>query len=266
MTKPVTVNMIILAAQRPGKVDPLAIAHEVSHKCLIPIAGKPLIVHVLETASRHPAVGAVRISIEPSAFAEMHPLVDYLNDAGGGIECTASADNLADSVLEAMTQLSDGPTIITTADNALLTSDAIDAMIAILTGDADVALAMAPKSAVLKTHPDGQRRFYKFSDDHYSNCNLYGLSGHEALSAAEIFRGGGQFAKKAGRIIESFGLINLLLLRSGWISLPSAMARISKRIGLTITPVVLPDGRNAIDVDNERSYRIVSGLLGQTAD
>lgn len=257
--------MIILAAQRPGKVDPLAIAHEVSHKCLIPIANKPLITHVLETASRHPAVDAIRISIEPSAFAEIHPLVDNLPPSDSRIECTTSADNLADSVVGAMAQLPDGPAIITTADNALLTADAIDTMADIFAGEADVALAMAPKSAVLKAHPDGQRRFYKFSDDHYSNCNLYGLSSRQALGAAEIFRGGGQFAKRAGRIIDSFGLVNLLLLRSGWISLPGAMARISRRIGLTITPVVLADGRNAIDVDNDRSYRIVSDLLGQAA-
>lgn len=262
---PASVNVVVLAAQRPGKVDPLAIAHDVSHKCLIPIAGKPLIAHVLDTLSAHRLVNDIRISIERQAFDDITPIVKQLEGSGDQIQCVASADNLADSVISAMAQMADGPTIITTADNALLTVGAIDVMAQMLNGDTDVALAMAPKSAVLKAHPDGQRRFYKFSDDRYSNCNLYGLSGHDALAAAEIFRGGGQFAKKAGRIIDSFGLFNLLLLRSGWISLPSAMARISKRIGLTIKPVVLDDGRNAIDVDNDRSYRIVSGLLGQTA-
>lgn len=262
---PMPVNVIVLAAQRPGIVDPLAIAHGVSHKCFVPIADKPLIAHVLQTLSANQKIRDICISVERSAFADIMSMADGLHNDGKHITCVSSADNLADSVIAAMAQMEDGPTIITTADNALLTDAAIDDMASTLDGRADVAIALAPKSAVLEAHPDGQRRFYKFSDDHYSNCNLYGISGHDALKAAEIFRGGGQFAKKAGRIIESFGLINLLLLRSGWISLPGAMARISKRIGLTIKPVVLADGRNAIDVDNERSYRIVSGLLGETA-
>ena len=258
-------NVIVLAAQRPGIIDPLASTHKVSHKCLIPIAGKPLIAHILETLLQHPAVGDIRVSIEQQAFAEIIPVTDQLEANRGQLQCAASKDNLADSVIAAMIEMEDGPVIITTADNALLTVGAIDAMVTMLEGDADVALALAPKAAVLQAHPDGQRRFYKFSDDQYSNCNLYGLSGRDALAAAEIFRGGGQFAKKAGRIIESFGLINLLLLRSGWVSLPGAMARISKRIGLTIKPVVLAEGRNAIDVDNDRSYGIVSGLLDKAA-
>lgn len=259
------VNVIVLAGQRPGSVDPLAATHNVSHKCLIPIAGQPLIAHVLASLSNHPRVETIRISIERPAFEDIWHIVDGLNIGTDRLQCVAAANNLADSVLAAMGQLEDEPAIITTADNALLTAGAIDAMADMFNGSVDVALAMAPKSAVLKAHPDGQRRFYKFSDDHYSNCNLYGVAGHHALEAVEIFRGGGQFAKKAGRIVDSFGLFNLLLLRSGWVSLPGAMARISNRIGLTIKPVILADGRNAIDVDNDRSYRIVSNLVGQVS-
>ncbi|MEP3224980.1 MAG: hypothetical protein ABJO01_03315 [Parasphingorhabdus sp.] len=59
--------------------------------------------------------------------------------------------------------------------------------------------------------------------------------------------------------------IHELLLRLGWVSLAGAMARISNRIGLTIKPVILADGRNAIEVDNDRSYRIVSNLIGQVS-
>ena len=31
----------------------------------------------------------------------------------------------------------------------------------------------------MAAHPEGQRRYYGFSDDEYSNCNLYGLAGVE---------------------------------------------------------------------------------------
>jgi hypothetical protein len=179
------------------------------------------------------------------------------------VHCHASADNLADSVISAA-RGHDGPIIITTADNALLTADALDAVSRQVMNGADVAIAMAKREAVLAVHPDAQRRFYRFADAAYSNCNLYAMAGPHALKGAEIFRGGGQFAKKAGRIIEAFGLINLLLMRSRLISLPHALARISQRIGLTIAPVILNDGRNAIDVDNERTYAIVDRLISHS--
>ena len=72
-------------------------------------------------------------------------------------------------------------------------------MLAAIVGGADVALAMSTRAAVMAAHPDGQRRFYQFADDQYSNCNLYGFSGARAFAAAESFRSGGQFAKKPPR-------------------------------------------------------------------
>lgn len=259
------VNVILLAAQRPGITDPLAIAHNVSHKCIIPIGGKPLIAHVLETLVHHPAVADIGISIEPEAFSALAPIIETFGDNGKQIRCIPSKPSITDSVIAAMEDMGDTPTMITTADNALLTAVAIQKMADALSSDTDVAVALTTKPAVLSTHPEGQNRFYTFSDNHYSNCNLYGLSGTHAFAAAEIFRGGGQFAKKMGRIVESFGVLNLLLLRSGMVSLDAAMRRISKRIGLRITAVVLDEGRNAIDVDNERTYQVVAHVLEQDA-
>jgi GTP:adenosylcobinamide-phosphate guanylyltransferase len=256
-------RLIVLAAQRPGIVDPLATAFGVSHKCLVPVCGKPLIAHVLHIVATHPQIADIRISVEPEQFGTIDAIARRV-DGSGRIACVASADNLADSVAAAAAG-GQGAIVITTADNALLTPSAIDAMLAALEGDADVAIAMAPRDAVLAAHPDGQRRFYRFRDDAYSNCNLYGLSGTHALAAAEIFRGGGQFAKKARRIVAAFGLANLILLRMRACSLAGGLGRISRRIGLKIVPVVLRDGRNAIDVDNERTHSIVSALIAAAA-
>ena len=122
---------------------------------------------------------------------------------------------------------------------------------------------MSPRASVLSAHPEGQRRFYKFKDGEFSNCNLYGLSDSSALAAADFFRGGGQFAKKASRIVQAFGFFNLLLLRFHLVSLPSGLNRIAKRIGLSISPVILIDGTQAIDVDNDRTYAIVDQLMAQ---
>ena len=223
------------------------------------MAGQPLIMHVLQRVTENAQVVSVKISVEPACFAAMETIVAASN-IKDKVTCVAAANNLADSVLAAAAG-HDGPIIITTADNALLSADAIDAMCAALSHETDVAIAMTRRASVLAAHPDGQRRFYRFADDAYSNCNLYGVGGQHALAAVEIFRGGGQFAKKVGRIIDAFGLINLLLLRLRLVSLAQGLRRISKRIGLNVTPVILANGCNAIDVDNERTHKIVEGLI-----
>jgi GTP:adenosylcobinamide-phosphate guanylyltransferase len=255
-------RVIILAGSRPGAVDPLASTHNVTLKCLVPIAGHPLIVHVVRAVAANRAVTAICIVVEPEATAAIRAAAAPFSGTAS-LDFVAAHTTLADSVIAAMAG-HDAAAIITTADNVLLTPAALDAMFTVL-GSADVALAMARKASVLAAHPDGQRRFYRFADDEFSNCNLYGLSGAHALPAAETFRGGGQFAKKASRIIDAFGLFNLILFRLGRLSLDDAMTRISRRIGVRIRAVILDDGRHAIDVDNERTYRVAEQLLRENS-
>lgn len=251
-------RVIILAAGRQNVVDPLATAHGVQLKCLVPLNGRPLIAHVVAAVVAHPAVKTIRIVVEPDAFASIRDLI-IPHCGSASLEFIAARPTLADSVIAAMAGI-DTPTIVTTADNVLLTPGAIVAIFETLQ-TTHVALAMARKHSVMAAHPDGQRRFYRFADDEYSNCNLYGLAGNHALPAAETFRGGGQFAKKASRIISAFGLINLIVFRLGWLSLDSAMTRISRRLGVSIRAVILDDGRHAIDVDNDRTYRVAEQLM-----
>ena len=257
-------RVIVLAAQRPGIVDPLAAQHGVSHKFLVPLLGRPLLSYVLGTVAGHPRVADVMISVEADAFSIAAPIIAALPESHAPVHCVRSADNLADSVIAAA-EGHDGPILITTADNALLSAFGIDAMAEMLSDGAEVVIAMARQQSVLAAHPEGQRRFYRFRDDSYSNCNLYGIVGPHALAAAELFRGGGQFARRAGRIIAAFGLLNLVLLRFRLVSLCGGLQRISRRIGLRIVPLVLADGRHAIDVDNERTFRVVASLLAESA-
>ena len=249
-------RVVVLAAQRKGVTDPLAQRFGTSHKCLVPLAGQPLIAHVLRTLDSHPRVESVAVSIEPEAVEDLRravPDARYIT--------VPSADNIADSVTLAA-QGHTGPLLITTADNALLTHASIDAMMA-AAADSDAAVGMTTRGAVLAAHPEGQRRFYRFRDGEFSNCNLYCIGNPQALRAAEIFRGGGQFAKKAQRIVDAFGLANLILLRLRLVGLGAGLRRVSARMGLDIAPVILSDGSQAIDVDNDRTYAIVETLLSR---
>ncbi|HVQ06871.1 MAG TPA: NTP transferase domain-containing protein [Allosphingosinicella sp.] len=253
-------TVIVLAAQRDGQLDPLAAEAGVTHKCLVPIGGRPLLAHVLAALGEVEGLDSIRISVEPGADDSLRPIVAA---SGRPAVFVAAADNIADSVYAAAMG-TDGPVVITTADNVLLTSAAVRQIIDRLAAGDDTVIALARKEAVLAAHPQGQRRFYKFRDGEFSNCNLYGLS-QGGLGLAETFREGGQFAKNPMRIARAFGFLNLLLLRFGLVPLDRAMKRLGRRFRVRVSAVVLADGAHAIDVDNQRTYDIAAQLLDRRA-
>ena len=258
-----TGSILILAGRRPGAVDALAAAHGVADKCLVPVAGRPMIAHVLDSAA---ASGAERIFVSTHHARLREDAGDPAIAAlGTRLVIVPAADNLADSVL-AVADLATFPLLITAADNCLLTPDTIAEIgreAARLGAGAGVALAR--REDVLAAHPEGQRRFYEFSDVAVSNCNAYWIGDRGALKAAEAFRGGGQFVKKPIRVMQAFGLINLLRFRFGLGPIHHIFRRISRQLKVDVAPLVVSDGQTAIDVDNERSLRVTETLMARRA-
>jgi GTP:adenosylcobinamide-phosphate guanylyltransferase len=249
-------TIVILAAQRDGKLDPLAAEAGVTHKCLVPICGKPLLTHVLDALRTVDGIDSVRISVEAGAEEMLRPLTDA---SGLPILFTVSTATITDSVYAAA-EGATGPIVVTTADNVLVTEGPIRAVADRLLGGDDAVVALARKEDIQAAHPEAQRNFYEFRDGGFSNCNLYGLS-RQGLRAAEAFREGGQFFKNPMRIARAFGLMNLIRMRFGWVTTEDAMRRIGKRFGIKASRVILDDGAYAVDVDNERTYRIAALLM-----
>ncbi len=256
-----TGSILILAGRRPGAVDALAAAHGVADKCLVPVAGRPMIAHVLESAADS-AVQRVLVSTHNAALLTVlgDPVIDLLGDR---LIVIPAADNLADSVLLAA-GAARFPLLITTADNCLLTPQTI----AEIGAEAerlgiDAGVALARRVDVLAAHPGGQRRFYEFSYVAVSNCNAYWIGHPNALRAAEAFRGGGQFVKKPFRVMQAFGLINLIRFRFGLGPIHHIFGRISRRLKIEVAPLLISNGATAIDVDNERSLRVTETLLAR---
>jgi GTP:adenosylcobinamide-phosphate guanylyltransferase len=253
-------TIVILAAQREGRLDPLAAAAGVSHKCLVPIGGRPLLAHVLAAFEGLEGIEGVRISVEPGASEALSPIALA---SGLPVTFTRSGETIPDSIYAAA-EGCEGPVVLTTADNVLLTPAAVRAVAARLARGDDGVAAFARKEDVLSAHPEGQRRFYRFRDGQFSNCNLYGFS-RRGLELTETFREGGQFAKNPMRIARAFGFINLIFIRLGLVTLERATKRLGRRFGVRVSAVVLADGAHAIDVDNARTYGIAAALLDRRA-
>lgn len=260
MSAPVTA--LVLAGRRDGALDPLAAAHGVEDKCLVPVLGTPCIEHVLATLADSPHIAAVVVSINDPALLDAIPAAQRLK-AEGRLTAIRAEQNLAASVIAAAGH-APYPLFITTADNVLMTAESIGWMVdGARAAHADAAAAFATKEAILAAHPEGQRRFYEFKDGGYSNCNTYWIASADVLRAVEIFREGGQFAKNPGRIANAFGAVNLLLFRLGWVTLAGGLARVSRRMKLKLVPIVFPDGSYAIDVDNERTHGCATEIMAR---
>jgi hypothetical protein len=152
--------------------------------------------------------------------------------------------------------------MITTADNCLVTSEGYAEFIdKALAAEAGAAAALARKQDVQAADPEGQKKFYEFTDGGYSNCNTYWMASEEALRAAEIMREGGQFVKFPKRIAKAFGVMNLIRFYFGWGTKEKIFEQVSKRFGFKLTPIVMSNGEFAIDVDNERTFNVTERLL-----
>lgn len=259
-----SVSAVVLAGKRDGTLDPLAAASGRTHKCLVPVGGRPMISYPIAALAAAPCIGRIYVSIDDLSVLAGIPLIDSLR-ANGRLRLVGARHNLVDSIVEAAATAS-FPVLVTTADNVLLSPQAIAAFESGASSeDADAAVAFARRESVLAAHPEGQRRFYRFKCGSYSNCNLYWLGTGRALAAAEVFRSGGQFAKHPLRIAGAFGLINLLRFRFGIGTLDDAFARFSQRFAMLIKPVVIDDGKVAIDVDNERTKGVAEEILARSA-
>lgn len=253
-------HFVIMAAQRTGVVNPLAEAAGVSHKCLVEIEGKPLIEHTLSAIVDSGLACSVTISIEDEA-----PLreVGYVRGllASRFVRVARSGENIFDSVAAALENEDAFPAVITTADNVLFTPE----MLAFFCNEAvrfDACAGMASKETLYSKYPGGQKRFHKFRDGEFTNCNIFAIMNPNALKAAEIFRSGGQFLKASRRkLIGAFGLFNAIAYRAAWFKRDDAFAHIGKRFGLNVGVVEMPYPEAPIDVDNERTLGFATDIL-----
>ncbi|MCA1748075.1 MAG: nucleotidyltransferase family protein [Parasphingopyxis sp.] len=253
-------TLLVMAGKRDGTLDPLAARAGVSHKAVVPIGGKPLIGHVLATLEEAWPDAPILVSIhEPAVIAEVEEVKRL--EAAGRLELVPAEAGIVESV-EAAAERARFPLLITTGDNVLTTPEAVRALHRTgIDRDADAVIGLARKEDIQAAHMEGQKGFYEFKDMAISNCNLFWLRDRKAFAAAEAFREGGQFFKNRDRIRKAFGIWNLIRFKLKLDTVEGAMARMSQRFGVKIVPHMFKDGSLAVDVDNERTYRVTEELL-----
>ena len=250
---------LVRAASR-GNLDPLAQAGGVSHKCFIDIAGQPMLRRVVSAVMASGRIGRTIVAIEPESIAEAKEILAGLPGADT-IEYVASRENIGSSVAAVATpELL--PLVITTGDNALHTPELVryfcDALDEV---KEDGALGLTPAEYILAKYPEGNRAFHRFRDGAFSSCNIYALLTPKSLEAPRVFNSGGQFGKKPRRLIGAFGLFAFLLYKSRLFTLKTVLKALSRTVGVSTAPVLIPFAEGPIDVDRMQDWELANRII-----
>jgi molybdopterin-guanine dinucleotide biosynthesis protein A len=233
---------IILAAGR-GPDDPMAKAYGVANKSTLTIGGIPMLERVTAALEASGVVAAIAVAIERPEIAS-----DML---GNRVTAIPSANSAPASVLAAV----EGghvsyPFLVTTGDHALLTPEMVRHFCtASEKSGADFTAGLATAETILAAYPESVRTFFRLGPDRVSGCNLFALHNQRALRMLERWQYLEQVRKKPWRLVAAFGIAPLVMFLAGRLDLDGAFAFVSKKLGLTAKPVLMPFAEAAIDVD-----------------
>ncbi len=245
----------MLAGQRPG-TDALAAQFGLTAKALVPLAGEPMLTHVVRTLNASPLIGEVIV------LAQDVEMLAPAIVSGGGARLVRSNDGISSSLIA----LADGgtaayPWLVTTADNPLLTG----AMVAQFVGDArsDLAIGMVSRTNMLETYPHSARTWLKFADDGWSGANLFMLRNDKVASALAMWAAAEKDRKQAWKLFWHFGPWLALLAITRRITMGQALEKAGKGLRLAACLVAMADPAAAIDVDKMSDHAAAERILLQ---
>ena len=251
-------HAVVLAASRLG--DPLCRAFGVSHKCLLPVAGEPMLTRVVRALARHPAIARIVVVIEDGT-----PVGPALGSLSRRVEIVKARATAAASAATAIAAAKfDGPVLVTTADHALLDRAMLDHFIAASEASgADVTAGLARAETILSRYPGAKRTFLRLGRDRVSGCNLYGFLTPRGLKAIAFWERIEVNRKQPLKLAAVFGLIPLLRFLTRTINLETAFRLASRKIGVAARPIVMPMPEAAIDVDKPEDKTLVEEILAR---
>jgi len=248
------IHVLVMAGSRPGP-DPLLSGSGVSTKALLPIAGRPMLAHVVAALRGAPEVGPITILAQRSAELAADPALAGFAD----LHFVDSGQGISASLAAALPE-GDAPVLVTTADNVLLTP----AMIAeFLAGaeDSDVAVAMVERGVLLARYPESQRTWLKFRGGWWSGANLFRLRGRRVLPLLDFWGRIERDRKKGVKIVAAFGPVLLLAVVLRLITIQQGVARAGLRFGLKAKIVPMSEPEACIDADKPADIELIERIL-----
>ena len=257
-------NALILAGSR-GPDDPMAKAAGVSHKALLPVAGVPMLLRVVEALRATPGIARIYVCIEDERVVLQVPALAALH-RDRALEVLPAADSPATSVASALRIIDLAqPLLITTGDHPLLTSAILQRFVDTAPMDCDLAVALAPADVVAAAYPGAVRTFYRLGQRRFSGCNLFLVRSSNVARVAEFWRRMEAHRKRPLRLVWEIGPLALVRVLLGLMTAEQAFAYLSRKAGATIRHVELPVADAAVDVDKPADLELVERIFASRA-
>lgn len=256
---------LVLAGSR-GPADPVAAYRGLTHKCLVPAGGVPMLARVLDTLSASPCIDGIVISTERGAGIAAEPAIARRVD-GHRVRLIPAAASPSLSVAAALAGIAAPyPVLLTTADHPLLRPEMVAHFCreAVASG-ADVVAGLTSSATLLSRYPASRRTWLRFRDERYSGANLFALMTPAAAAAVAFWRRVEAERKRPWRIARAFGWSALAAYLLGRLTLDGAMERVSGVIGCRARAVRMPFAEAAIDVDKPADLDLVERILAAEA-
>ena len=245
---------IVLAGSRPGK-DAFAASHGTDLKALIPVAGEPMVRRPVAALLASDRIAAVRVlAQQPDRIAAVLPTDPRLTVAPSG---KTIASTLKALCKDPATQW---PVLLTTADHALLDAAMVDDFCG-RGANADIAIAVVERRALLARLPTTRRTWIRFRGGAYSAANLFMLKSPKVAPAIALWRSVEQDRKKGWRLLWAAGPVLLLGSVLRLLTLERALRRIGGKLGLDVRVVVMANPLAAVDVDKPDDHALVEAIL-----
>lgn len=251
---------VVLAGSRPG-TDPLAASAGVATKALVPIAGRPMLDHVVRTLVDHPRIGPVIVLAQQAETLADHPQTAWMRDHPA-IRFATSGSGISQSILDLIDNGQPLPLLVTTADNVLIDATIIDAFLHDAPGS-DVAIAMVERATLLAAYPQSRRTWLKFRGGWWSGANLFWLGSDRARAPLALWRGIEQDRKKGWKIISAFGPALLLGAALRMLTIHRAIARAGRRMGVIARVVPLSVPEACIDADKPDDIVLIEQIFAR---
>ena len=245
---------VVLAGSRPGR-DAFAERFGTDMKALIPVGGEPMVVRPVRALLASKSVGHVIVlSQAPDRIAAVmasDPRVRFVQSQG--------------TIAETMLALCDDPEIawpllVTTADHALLDRATVNEFARGAAG-AEITIGVVERSNVLQRLPQTKRTWLKFRGGAFTGANLFGLASPKVRPAIELWRSTEQDRKKGWRLISLVSPLVLVGTVLRLLSIANVLARVGRKLGLTVKAVRLSNPLAGVDVDKAEDHALVEAIL-----
>ncbi|MEO7240943.1 MAG: NTP transferase domain-containing protein [Sphingomicrobium sp.] len=251
-------SAVVLAGSRPGG-DPLAASFGTDLKALIPVAGEPMVRRPVEALLANDKIGSVTVLAQQvERIAATLPSDPRLTVRGSDNTIAATLLVLCDDPATRW------PLLVTTADHALLDTAMIAEFCDSAAG-ADIAIAVVERRRLMVRLPQSKRTWIAFRSGAYSGANLFALGSPKAARAIALWRAVEQDRKKGWRLLLALGPTLFLGAALRLLTVDQAVARIGRRLGLTIKAVQMSDPLAAVDVDKPSDHQLVEAILAGRA-